>query len=517
MATSDGDAQALKAQLAKLQDAHSQLQIDNAKLQRACDNADESNTAYEDTIRRNDKEIKRLKEAATEQKAVLENTKREVTAREKHIAGVEKQLSEDAETLKKQETDLARNQQRLDAARAGEKAKADLVEHYKKKYEGTLEDCKGLRAKCAELKKAGTAADKASAELSNLRIQAAIYKDAADDIKYERERNKALREEILKLKEDIESLGFSPDAAELHETPNTPPRKNLEDELADAQSSASEAESDGESNGEDETPRPSRSAPAPVLPEVIEKIVEKIVTQEVYVTRTAFVDRPFQISAHNPFKCWFQVELNFLILFYAFIKTFFSIIARFSRKISGAPAIEESTKPTTSNSTSGETTPTMDTRHVTEGLKNLTTESTHGLQPDGGSQETTTKSANGKQPFEIDLESLRPSAWTWSMVTNPKRLPSARTTILALACHMVVYASVLLMYGAYTERRRWLDANDGTRIFVRQLLNRPGSFRSGVSKILFMLPEEWKHAIDRALFETVVLGSNMHISQPRPG
>ena len=535
MATSEGEVEKLKAQLRKLEEEHAQLQIDNARLQSAYDTADKSNTAYEECIRKDDKQLTSLKKTVKEQKADLEKANNEARDRERHITALEKQLADDAETLKQKETDFARLQQSLDAARASQEATNVQAVYYKKKSEDTVEDCKGLRAQCAALKKAGAAADKASAELSNLRIQAAIFRDAAADIKFERDRNKALREEILKLKEDIDTLGFTPDAAELHNQAITPSRKTLEDELADAQSSASEAESDGESNDDNETLQPSHCVTAPVLPEVapapvrpevalapappevMEKIVEKIVTQDVYVTRTTFVDRPFQVSAHHPFKCWLQVELNFLVLFYAFITTFFSLIASFSRKISAAPAIEESTKPTTSNSTSGETTPTIDTQRVTDSLQNLTTESTNGLQPDGGPQETATQAINEQQVPEVDLEPLRPSAWSLRTITNPKEMPSARTTILALACHVVVYTSVLLMYCAYTERRRWLDANDGTRIFVRQLLNHPSSFHSGVSKILFMLPEEWKHAIDRTLFEKVVLGSNIQISQPRPG
>jgi hypothetical protein len=503
MATSEGEVEDLKIKLARREDDLVSANKYIAEL--------------EEKLVKSEHECRALIAASAEQKATLDRTKDEVTVKDELITALEKQVGEDSKSLEQKQAALDRHQEILDNARGAEKRANERADNVTKQLESALKDAKGLIAKNKDLESSGSLT---SRELDNLRVQAKIYEDAAVDIKAARDHNKALRKELTQLKEDMNTIGFNPDSKEYRKKLDALPHKTLEDELAEA---ASEAESEDEI----EPPRPGRLGPLPVLSDIRERVVTKIVHENVYINRTTIVDRPFQILAHNPVKCWFQVELNFFVLFYAFLASFFSIIAKISHKVSMAPTIEESAKLTTSNPTSGEATPTngpqrppsepADRQPPGSYPRSPSIEPTVGHQQAHQPQGMSAQSTDEPQATAIDLDTLRPKLWKWSTITNPKMLPPARATIIAFVCHLVVYATLFYIYGAYAERQLWLTANDSTRVYVRQLIDHPGSFRSGMAKILFMLPEEWKHIVDRVMFKTVVLGLNLKVNHVMPG
>lgn len=478
------------------------LKKELARIQEKIDNADAYNTDLEQKYNTSERHFDIWIEATKVQKEKLDKANEDVVEKDKIIMALEKQVGEDSKSIKEKQGALDRHQQLLDQARVAEKKAIQRADGLEAQLESAIKDSKGLLARCSDLEQSGHMSAK---ELSALRVQAKIYDDAADDIKYERDRYKTLSKEYQRLKEDFDRLGFRPDPDENRKKTHASSRRSLGDELAEVGSS-----SESENEGDSAPRRPGHLGIPPVMPKEIERVVTQTVTKNVYIDRTKIVDRPFQVAAHHPILCWFQVELNFLILLFAFVSALTPIVARFASRVLGDPAVEVSASATTSSPITEQAGPSNATQRPPAS-------STESRPVAGDPQTSTAQSTDGQPPPEADLEHIRPRVWDWSTITNPKTMPQARPTIIGFACHLIVYSLLLFVYGAYAERQLWLVANDSTRIYVRQLLDHPESFRSGVSKILFMLPDGWKHTIDRLMFKTVVLGLNLKVNHPMPG
>ena len=478
------------------------LKKELARIQEKIENADAYNTDLEQKYNTSERHFDIWIEATKVQKEKLDKANEDVLEKDKIIMALEKQVGEDSKSIKEKQAALDRHQQLLDQARVAEKKAIQRADGLEAQLESAIKDSKGLLARCSDLEQSGHMSAK---ELSALRVQAKIYEDAADDIKYERDRYKILSKEYQRLKEDFDKLGFRPDPDENRKKAHAPPRRSLGDELAEVGSS-----SESENEGDSAPRRPGHLGIPPVMPKEIERIVTQTVTKNVYIDRTKIVDRPFQVAAHHPILCWFQVELNFLILLFAFVSALTPIVARFASRVLGDPAVEVSASATTSS-------PITEQAGPSNGTQRPPTSSIECRPVASDPQTSTAQSTDEQPPPEADLEHIRPRVWDWSTITNPKTMPQARPTIIGFACHLIVYSLLLFVYGAYAERQLWLAANDSTRIYVRQLLDRPESFRSGMSKILFMLPDGWKHTIDRLMFKAVVLGLNLKVNHPMPG
>jgi hypothetical protein len=562
----------------EVEELHKQV----AKLEKDLDNANERITEAETAWKEEIKKVGELEKAAITHRSSLDKVRTEKVKQDRYLETVEQRLKESTEKIDEQTTALTRNRELLAQSRTATKDALDRAESHKKQYDGMVTDLRAMRNRCADLeKRVGIS----SQELDEFRRQKLIYEDAANDIKQERIRNKALTEEMKKLKQDVNSLGFNPDPRAYRKKSNASERhaKNLEDELADA-GNASQDELSGKSASEAESdiyndqPQYGHLGPLPVIPEVPKPtIITKTVYKNVYIDRPAIVDRPFETSAHNPITCWAQVELNFFILFWAYVATLFSVIARLSRKMFGFLAVKGSTDlgPLDSASEGGRSTddtqrppapPTQDQQR-TGYPQNLPAQSDHDQQsadksktppaqstqdqqctldpqnspaqsnqnqqstvdpPNASAQPTNTpeptadtqsphaQSTPDQLPSPVDLERLRPKLWMWSTIIHPKSLPSAQSTFMAMGFHIMVYAALFFSYSAYTERQLWLAANDSTRSFVHQLLTNPGASRTGISRFLFLLPEEWKRFIDILLWH-VVDALNMQVNYPMPG
>jgi hypothetical protein len=552
-----------------------------AKLQKDLDNANERIIDGETAWKEETKKVGELEKANATLRSELVEARTEKAKQDGYLETVEQRLKESTEKIDELETDLNRIRELLAQSRTTTKGALERAESHKKQYDGLVTDLRAMRNQCANLeKKVGIS----SQELDEFRRQKLIYDDAANDIKHERIRNKALIDEIKKLRQDVSTLGFNPDPRAYRKKSNASERhvKNLEDELADA-GNASQDELSGKSASEAESDIYNDPSPyghlgsLPVITEAANPTtITKTVYKNVYIDRPAIVDRPFETSAHNPITCWAQVELNFFILFWAYAATLFSVIARLSRKIFGFLAAKGSTNlgPLDSAPEGGRTIddtrrpsapPTQD-QQPTGDPQNLPTQSEHDRQSADNSknphalstqdqstigphnpptqsnqnQQSTVDSQNpSAQPTStpepvadtqgpsaqpapdqlaspVDLEPLRPKLWRWSTITSPKTLPSAKSTFIAMGFHITVYAALFFSYSAYTERQLWLAANDSTRSFVHQLLTNPAASRSGISRFLSPLPEEWKQFIDILLWH-VVNAMNMQVNYPMPG
>ena len=481
---------------------NAELKKELARIREKVASADAYNTDLEVKNSTHEVEIHGWIETTKTQKDKLDKANDDLAEKDKIIMALETQAGEDNKSIQQKQAALDRSQQLLDQARAAEKKSLERAERLEKQLDAAIKDSKGLLARCNDLEQSG---HMTAQELSSLRVHAKIYEDAADDIKYERDRYKALSKEYQRLKEDFDRIGFRPSPGEHRKKANATPARSLEDELAEV-----ESPSESENDREREPRRPGKPSIPPVMPTETERVVTKTILKNVYIDRTKFVDRPFQIATHHPVWCWFQVELNFLILLFAFVSTVAPLIARFTLRVFSNPAVKASTNAPTANPTTGHAGSANDPQRPPA-------PSTGTQHAAGGSQSPTAELMEGQQPPGADVEHLRPKVWNWSTIANPKTMPAARPTIIAFAYHLIVYSLLLFVYGAYAERQIWLAANDGTRIYVRQLLDHPESFQSGMSKILFMLPNGWKHTIDRLMFKTVVLGLNLKVSHPLPG
>jgi uncharacterized coiled-coil DUF342 family protein len=301
-------------------------------------------------------EIKEKQKLLAECKAQLEKAKEENREQDKHIKAVEQQVKDANDKIDERDVVLARTREMLEDSRAATKAATDRAEGIKQQYDGVVEDNRGIRAKCQEINHMLSAAN---SKLTSLEVQAIFFKESADDIRLERAKNKSLHQQISELKQDIKTLGFNPDASAYRKNIDALAQqpKTLNDELA-----AVESSSDVGSDGEDDM---LGYSPLPVLPQLPppepEKVVEYItrtvhVDRPVYVDRpikvTVFVDRPFQVSAHNPVTCWFLVELNMLILFLYWLQQTLYLFAKILKKAAVAAFVKTSGDLGSSKSTS---------------------------------------------------------------------------------------------------------------------------------------------------------------------
>jgi hypothetical protein len=277
----------------------------------------------------------------------------------------------------------------------------------------------------------------------------------------------------------------------------------------------------------------------------VEKRVE--VEKIIRVKNNIFVDRPFQISAHNPIKCWLQVEFNCLILLCSFIATSVTIsnLMGLSRKVVGAVKqtidlafyrahathLDLATQTAKAKIPSVQVTPAMQPAADSQGPAAISAPgqlapstpdlSMPGRFPSSSIHEPDTYNdedlSTDDVPAPVDLKPGSLNFWPLNIFTHPKTMPGIKRTLLGMAFHLLVYLALYIGYSTYHERQIWLAANDSTRVLVHSFASNPGDFQSGVTKILFMLPADWKHAIDALMFEHIILRFNIPINFVMPG
>jgi predicted nucleic acid-binding Zn-ribbon protein len=578
---------------------------------------------YTSRAENDNKELKadlEAKEAAliTNQTA-LATAKSEIRAKDTTITTIEEQVAEAHTTNEELEATNRRLKQLLDDARAKEEEATQKCASIKTQKDGIVSDMRDTRRK---FEKAEEELKDANAELASLRSDEQSFKEGKKELQEAKERIRSLAEETEKLKQDIKSLGFNASPSAYRKSGRS---KTLEDELAglgdsssqhDAMSedegtgTGSESEStappggfpkdseqpgSGFSDSESEstappggfpkntehpgsgfsdseesnigeflsTPRQSRPKPKP---EIRIEYVEK--KKPVYINQTVsvpvYIDRPFQVFAHNPIVCWFQVELNFIILFFYWLSTSFDLLGRSSRKILGFKSHTSATDPGPFYSIDDPLTPTdafqpeSPADDPTEGLltdteqalyekyvqnrektvkdaltkigpitpEELTTPNTggsHFTDQDGPLPTHPAHPGNlipaTQLPAKYITDQTRPNVWTWRTILdpNPYNLPSVKNTLIGIAFHLLVYACVFMSYDAYNERSLWLAANDSTRIFVNELLQRSGESRSGLVRLFYVLPEEWKRGVDVFLWKQIVRPLGLQVSYKLPG
>ena len=593
------------------------------QLQNELENVNGYTSRAEDENKKLNADLEAKEAALATNQTALATANSEISAKDTTITTIEEQVAEAHTTNEELEATNRRLKQLLDDAREKEEKATQKCASIKTQKDGIVSDMRDTRRK---FEKAEEELKNANAELASLRSDEQSFKEGKKELQEAKERIRSLAEETEKLKQDIKSLGFnaSPsayrksgrsktledelaglgDSSSQHnatsedegagagtgsesESESTAPPGGFPNDAEQPGSGFSDSESEstappggfrkdteqpgsGFSDSEESnigeflsTPRQSRPKPKP---EIRIEYVEK--KKPVYINQTVsvpvYIDRPFQVFAHNPFTCWLQVELNFLILFSYWLSTSFDLLGRSSRKILGFKSHTSATDPGPFYSVDDPLTstdalqPESPADDPTEGLLTDTEQALYEkyvqnrektvkdaltkigpITPD----ESTTPNTGGSDftgqdgplpthpahpgnltpatqpPAEYITDQTRPKVWTWRTILdpNPHTLPSVKNTLIGIAFHLLVYACVFMSYDAYNERSLWLAANDSTRIFVNELLQRSGEGRSGLVRLLYVLPEEWKRGVDVFLWKQIVRPLGLQVSYKLPG
>ena len=590
------------------------------QLQNELENVNGYTSRAEDENKKLNADLEAKEAALVTNQTDLATAKSEIRAKDTTITTIENQVAEAHTTNEELEATNRRLKQLLDDAREKEEKATQKCASIKTQKDGIVSDMRDTRRK---FEKAEEELKNANAELASLRSDEQSFKEGKKELQEAKERIRSLAEETEKLKQDIKSLGFNASPSAYRKSGRS---KTLEDELAglgdsssqhnatsedEGAGTGSESESEstappggfpndaeqpgsGFSDSESEstappggfpknaeqpgsgfsdseesnigeflsTPRQSRPKPKP---EIRIECVEK---KPVYINQTVsvpvYIDRPFQVFAHNPFTCWLQVELNFLILFSYWLSTSFDLLGRSSRKILGFKSHTSVTDPGPFYSVDDPLTstdalqPESPADDPTEGLLTDTEQALYEKYVQNREKtvkdaltkigpitpkESTTSNTGGSSftdqdgplpthpahpgnltpatqpPAEYITDQTRPKVWTWRTILdpNPHTLPSVKNTLIGIAFHLLVYACVFMSYDAYNERSLWLAANDSTRIFVNELLQRSGEGRSGLVRLLYVLPEEWKRGVDVFLWKQIVRPLGLQVSYKLPG
>jgi hypothetical protein len=161
------------------------------------------------------------------------------------------------------------------------------------------------------------------------------------------------------------------------------------------------------------------------------------VMRDVYVR----VYVPYRTYAHNPFRCWFQVDINTAFVFHNWL---LEATAR------AAPLLRQTGR----------------------------IQSIRASNPAHSSIETdtlsTTPHSNGKSGKNLPHDSNLPRSW-WN--ADPNNNPPAAQTLFWFALHLVFYYFLYVCYQNYCEREIWISANESARkllVEVLALRNRDG-------------------------------------------
>lgn len=151
---------------------------------------------------------------------------------------------------------------------------------------------------------------------------------------------------------------------------------------------------------------------------------------------------PYRTYAHNPFRCWFQVDINTAFVFRNWLLEATARATPLLRRTSKIQSIRAS-NPAHSPSTETDTL------------------STH-------------PHSNGKSGENLPHDANLPRSW-WNV--DPNNNPPAAQTLFWFALHLVFYYFLYVCYRNYCEREIWISANESARkllVEVLALRNRDG-------------------------------------------
>jgi peptidoglycan hydrolase CwlO-like protein len=151
---------------------------------------------------------------------------------------------------------------------------------------------------------------------------------------------------------------------------------------------------------------------------------------------------PYRTYAHNPFRCWFQVDINTAFVFRNWVLEATARAAPLLRRTGKIQSIRAS-------------------------------DPAHPPSTEKGTLSTTPHS-NGKSGENLPHDANLPRSW-WNI--DPNNSPPASQTLFWFALHLVVYYSLYVCYQNYCEREIWISANESARkllVEVLALRNRDG-------------------------------------------
>ena len=546
----------LEGQIKELENTNNTLERDLSILVDDIDRAGEANEVLTE-------ELEDANAKITTAEAKLATANSTIKEKEGIIESLEKQAGEDEETIETKQALLDDLNSKLTVANSeleSERAK--------------------LTAKQLEVNEKQADNEGISTQLTERAHEYDILMDERDELKAKEDSRvqtetdlqaalntiTALQDQIEKFKADVQRRPFdlgpaaytTPNPAADESVAKTP---NLADEFAVADLGSITSSVAGSDDGhleelgtEDETMKVEKVAPEPHAPVKAEiQTVVKKAKQNIYV--------PFEVSAHNPIVCWFQTELNYIILFSLWLHHFGNVASRYIRRSAGlsyhsiAPLAADDFDVSLPNTAQGG--PTMDStpaqnditvtelqhveaekeRRLAEAVQSLPdfeetsdnrevigdpippNSSTpirhmHALAQTHG-QTAEANSVTGTFPVIIDPR-IRP--W-YTKIIAPREsdVRSTYNTLAGMVFHLVVYYCIILGYLCWHERTIWTAANDDTRAFVQQLIRNPHSNQSLLQWACGSLPEHWRHSMDVFVFKYFIEKLHLHANYAMPG
>jgi hypothetical protein len=312
-----------------------QLESQISKLQLELTTANETLTDAENAFEAEKKSHENTKKSIAGLRSELEAAQRKTAEKEATINAIESQIALTRDNTNDLKTEITILQKSLDESKSYVDSLSADVSHVTAEKDSALLDNKGIYDLLEEEK---TAHAKTRDELSRANITGFFNNDAAADLKNERAKNEALRNQIAQLKKDIEAApsAFNPmpgayriaEAKKLedHYTTLEDDLVGTEDETAkrpDPEEDPDEYDDEYGYLGDSHSTCSSHCGSDIVVqaPEGLDVITievpgpEKIVEVRVDVPgpeRVVYVPGP--ASAHHPIICWIQVEFNLLVV-----------------------------------------------------------------------------------------------------------------------------------------------------------------------------------------------------------